>query len=118
MEKKTAPKPPKRPSISMLLLDHLALQPDGMSFTELQHFAFSLRALTNPSTNSQRPMPRGWWCTQLCGSIWNHVGLLATFATKGTGGRWYRNSVAHEGKPWSKVERTEHKLRAAMAHKY
>jgi len=114
--KKTSPKPPRRPSISVLLLDRLALSPEGMSFTEIQRFAFSLRLDGN--SHPRRPMPRGWWCTQLCGSIFNHVGLLASFATKGSDGRWYRNSVAHEGKPWSKVERTPNNFHAMMGHKY
>ena len=115
MAKKTAPKPPRRPSITVLLLDHLAARPDGMSFTELQRFAFSLRSPTDPIA---RPMPRGWWCTQLCGSTFNHVGLLATFATKGSDGRWYRNSTLHDGRPWSKVERSGKGYRAAFGHKY
>lgn len=113
--KKSSSKPPRRPSITVLMLDHLACRPDGMSFTELQRFAFSLRlGFAHP----ERPMPRGWWCTQLCGSIFNHVGLLATFASKGSDGRWYRNSVAHGGKPWSQVERTPNNYHAMMGHKY
>ena len=102
--KKNTSKPPRRPSISVLLLDHLALRPDGMSFTELQRYAFSLRLDGN--SHPQRPMPRGWWCDPLCGSGWfGHRGLLATYATKGPDGRWYRNSIAHDGKPWKKVKR-------------
>ncbi len=116
--KKASTKSPRRPSISMLLLDHLACRPDGMSFTELQRFAFSLHVLTDPNTHPDRPMPRGWWCDPLCGSMWNHVGLLATFATKGSDGRWYRNSVPHGGKPWTIVERTPNRARAELGHKY
>lgn len=118
MAKKTSPKPPRRPSISVLLLDGLAARPDGMRFTELQRFAFSLRFLTNPNAHPQRPMPRGWWCTQLCGSMWHHAGLLATFATKGSDGRWYRNSVPHGGKPWSVVDRPPFGLRQELEHMY
>lgn len=115
MAKKTSPKPPRRPSISVLLLDRLAASPDGMRFTELQRFAFSLRlGFAHP----ERPMPGGWWCTQLCGSVFAHVGLLATFAIKGTDGRWRRNSTPHGGKPWAVVERTPRGYHAMMGPKY
>lgn len=115
MAKNTAPKPP---SISVLVLDTLAARPDGMRFTDIQRLAFSLRGLNDPNAHPERPMPRGWWCTQLCGSMWNHVGLLATFATKGSDGRWYRNSTPHGGKPWALVERTSSSYRSALGHKY
>lgn len=104
---------PRKLSITERFLDLFAGKPEGMRFSEIQRALWDMRVRSCHTT-----MPRSWWCTNLVGALYSHVGLLATYATKGSDGRWYRNSVAHEGKPWSKVERTPGSYRAGYGHKY
>ena len=89
------------PSIAVQLLDALERAGEkGMSFGEMQEFAFRL---SRPA--SKTPHPRGWWCTALVGNGYfgSHHGLLYTFAERTNDGRWRRNNVKHEGHPWTKV---------------
>lgn len=104
---------PDRSSASVRFLDLLASRPDGMRFKEIQRALWDMRG-----RSGHGEMPRGWWCTNLLGCMFHHAGLLHTYATKGSDGRWHRNSTPHDGKPWSKVERTPKGYARGFAHKY
>lgn len=95
----------KKKSVSVTVLDALASAgAEGMSFGQLQDVAYA-------TSHRGAPRPkrlRGWWCCQLSGSALDHQGLLRAFATKGADGRWRRNEVAHQGRPWPIVRQGKH----------
>lgn len=107
------------PSIAVQLLDALERAGEkGMSFGEMQEFAFRL---SRPA--SKTPHPRGWWCTALVGNGYfgSHHGLLYTFAMRTRDGKWRRNGVPHCGHPWTRVTAggrhpTEFRLMHNAAH--
>lgn len=67
-----------------------------MRFTDIQRALWRMSHIT-PFTRELR----GYWCTNLCGGMFYHAGLLKFFCVKGEGGRWRRNEVKHKGHPWS-----------------
>lgn len=86
-------------SKSVRILDLIASQPGGMSFTAIQR---ALWEMTYPGRTFTREL-RGYWCTNLYGGLYYHNGLLKTYCTKQANGLWKRNETPHNGKPWVKV---------------
>jgi hypothetical protein len=100
----------KKTSLSVRILDALAAAGDtGMTFTELQRKVY---ALAHPGGHPLPQAKRGWWCTQFLGGPFYHAGLLHVYAVKGPDGRWRRNDVPHDGRPWTRTNRALHKSRA------
>ena len=72
---------------------------EGVTFTQIQKELWSYTHL-RPFTR----VDRGWWCTNLLGSPYNHSGLLHTFCEK-RNGKWYRNNVQYGKHPWTCVSK-------------
>jgi hypothetical protein len=86
---------------SIAILDLLEqLGETGMRFSDIQAELWNMSHPRGPGITRAL---RGYWCTALLGGSHYHRGLLRVYADKGADGRWRRNSVAHEGKPWAKV---------------
>jgi hypothetical protein len=79
----------KLPSKSVRILTLIELL-DGMRYTEI------VRALCGMSGTR---FTKGHWGTNLI-----HLGLLRSFCTKGSDGKWRRNSRPHHGHPWSHID--------------
>jgi hypothetical protein len=88
-------------SYTIWILEYISRH-NGLTFTQIQ------KALWNMSHNSNAEpftrKSRGWWCTQLLGSPYNHDGLLHTFCEK-RNGKWYRNNIQHGKHPWTCVKK-------------
>jgi hypothetical protein len=92
---------PKKLSKSVRILDLIAAQ-DGMSFTAIQRHLFNMSKPIDGRDYSN--LDRGYWCTNL--SKGSHGGgLLDTFCIKGPDKMWRRNSLPHNGHPWSLIKR-------------
>jgi hypothetical protein len=85
----------EKQSKSVRILDLIA-KCDGMRFTEIQRALWKMSNL-RPFTRELR----GYWCTNLCGGMHYHAGLLNFFCDKGKDGLWRRNKTPHKGHPWS-----------------
>ncbi|NIN66045.1 MAG: hypothetical protein GTO63_15395 [Anaerolineae bacterium] len=87
----------KKVSKSVRILDMIAeTGEEGMRFTDIQRALWRMSHIV-PFTRALR----GYWCTNLCGGMYYHQGLLNFFCVKGEDGRWRRNEVDHKGHPWS-----------------
>lgn len=96
-------------SKSVRILDLLAdAGTVGLCFTDIQA---ALWVMSHPDkeeefdcdmdyTGKSRRL-RGYWCTSLVGGPHYHQGLLRFFAVKGADGRWRRNSIPHNDRPWA-----------------
>lgn len=85
-------------NVAVQVLDFISASGShGRRFTEIQKFAWN-------AANPGAPYPkniRAWWCTNLTGYC-GHKGLLDIFAWRNAQRRWVRNSVHHNGRPFSK----------------
>lgn len=81
-------------SKAVRILDFIASHPEGVTFTEIQRTLWGYSHST-PYTRANR----GWWCCQLSGTGFQ-IGLLPTYCVK-RDGKWYRNDVPHNNKPFS-----------------
>lgn len=87
----------KKVSKSVRILNLIEASGDaGMRFTDIQRALWRMSHMT-PFTRQYR----GYWCTNLCGGMHYHAGLLHFFCDKGEDGLWRRNAVPHQEHPWS-----------------
>ncbi len=100
-------------SKSVRVLDLLALAGSkGMRFSEIQQALWEMTYEPEDRPWVARSSScRGYWCTNLCGGPFYHRGLLNFFATRGADGRWRRNKVAHNGRPWKTMNDEARKRR-------
>lgn len=97
----------KSTSKALQVLDFItASGNEGVTFTEIQRFAYHL---TYPRSKVTK-IPRGWWCSVLCGAF-GYLGLLEVFCEKLPTRKYIRNNVNHQGKP-------HRVMRQAMEQKY
>lgn len=95
----------KNPSYSVRILDLIASKPEGMRFTEMQRALWEMSHPGQPFTRAQRC----WWCGPLAGAQSYHgIGLLRMYCTK-IGRQYVRNAVPHDGKPWSRIDKSQAK---------
>jgi len=72
---------------------------DGMRFTDIQRLLWEMN---HPKGTFTRRL-RGYWCTNLLGTV-TRDGLLRHWCVKGPDGLWRRNAKPMSKKPWHDVD--------------
>jgi hypothetical protein len=90
------PKPPRLNKSRRIL--EILLQRGAMTTTEIQTELWKMTYPNRPFDRSRR----GYWGTNLYGSTY-HAGLLYTWATKGSDGKWRPRYQTVPRKPWTQV---------------